>query len=84
MRCGSTSPVVRKILLRFLFGNTAFVRGCSVTDPAGVEGAATLLNKEGEHDSAKEAQTSSIWGFRQKRIKPWLLRNMSIKSLWLK
>ena len=52
------------------------VRGCSVTDPAGVEGAAMLLKRASM--TAKEAPTSSAWGFRQKRIKPWLLRDKSV------
>ena len=50
------------------------VRGCSVTDPAGVEGAAMLLKRASM--TAKEAPTSSPWGFRQKRIEPLLLRNL--------
>ena len=51
------------------------VRGCCVTDPAGVEGAAMLLKRASM--TAKEAPTSSAWGFRQKRIKPWLLSKNS-------
>ena len=51
------------------------VRGCSVTDPVGVEGAAMLLKRASM--TAKEAPTSSALGFRQKRIKLWHLRNNS-------
>ena len=49
------------------------VCGYSVTDPARVEGAAMLLKRASM--TAKEAPTSSAWGFRQKRIKSWLLSN---------
>ena len=39
------------------------VRGCSVTDPVGVEDAVMLLKRVSM--TAKEAPTSSAWGFRE-------------------
>ena len=54
--------------------HSALLGGCSVTDPAGVEGAAMLLKRASM--TAKEAPTTSPWGFRQKRLEPWLLRNL--------